>query len=110
MARLKIVVLAVLCFSTAASAGSVLSTVKSVRVDESGLGIVEFFSLLGGAAGCVGSGYEKSMAFDANTAGGKSILSAALTAKASGSTVYAIGTGACPIYGIVEKVREFRVQ
>jgi hypothetical protein len=75
-----------------------------VRADKSGKGIIEFDKpLYSSPAACgVSGGYTKHLAFDTNTAGGKSIMSIALAAQASGATILARGTGTCDIYSVVE--------
>jgi len=80
------------------------STVQSVRVDFSGYGYVTFASAPAGnsSAPCVASGYGHVLAFDTNTSGGKAVYALVLAAKLSSGTVYAVGSGSCPIYGIVE--------
>lgn len=80
--------------------------VDYVRVDKSGKGYIQFKSALigtssGGPASCTTT-YVKALAFDTNTAGGQAILSAALSAQARDTTMYAIGTGKCDIYGVME--------
>jgi len=78
--------------------------VDFVRVDQTGFGYVEFkTNLVGTPASCTQSGYTKSLAFDANTAGGKAIMSLALAAKTSGRKILARGTGACAVYGVMEQ-------
>ncbi len=74
-----------------------------VRVDRNGLGLVRFISdLTNTPPSCTQTAYTRSMAFDTNTAGGRSILSVVLAAKASGKKVYARGTGSCDVYGVME--------
>lgn len=89
--------------SSVMAAGSANSKVSSVRIDKSGMGIVEFYeNLAGSPAGCI-SGYPKHLSFNANTDSGKAIMSLALSAHATGKVVIASGTGACDEYGgIVE--------
>lgn len=76
--------------------------VIKVRVDKSGKGMIEFDRpLTSTPAACI-NGFQTWLAFDTNTAGGKSIMSIALTAQASGERILARGTGACDIYSVVE--------
>ena len=78
--------------------------VEYVRVDTSGLAYVNFKSaLINEPASCTEKpGFTHALAFDTNTAGGKSILSVVLTAQASGKLIYALGTGLCDNYGVIE--------
>lgn len=79
------------------------ATVTQVRVDKSGAGYVVFDKpLYDTPANCTQSGYKNVLAFDTNEAGGKAILSIVLAAQASGKKVTAVGTGTCPIYGVME--------
>lgn len=80
--------------------GSVTAKVVDIRVDRNGLGMVIFDQPIAGSPpSCVHVAYTNALSFDANTAGGKAILAAALVAKASGDTVNAYGTGECANYG-----------
>ncbi|HTF97838.1 MAG TPA: hypothetical protein VL995_17005 [Cellvibrio sp.] len=76
--------------------------VIKVRVDKSGKGMIEFDKPLYSSPPACASGYPTWLAFDSNTAGGKSILSIALTAQASGALVMARGSGTCDIYSVTE--------
>ena len=78
--------------------------VEYVRVDTTGLAYVNFKSaLINTPASCTEKpGFTHALAFDTNTAGGKSILSVVLTAQASGKLIYALGTGLCDNYGVIE--------
>ncbi len=78
-------------------------TVYQVRVDQSGMGYVHFSSALTGTPATCASSHPKQLAFDANTDGGKAILSMALSAKMSGKKIYASGTGSCEGYNVVER-------
>lgn len=79
------------------------ATVTQVRIDKSGAGYVVFDKpLYDSPASCTQSGYKNVLAFDTNEVGGKAILSIVLAAQASGKKVTAIGTGTCPIYGVME--------
>jgi hypothetical protein len=78
--------------------------VKSVRVDQNGKGIVEFSKPLiehSGARPSCGS-YLSHLAFDVNTEGGKAIYSLVLAARSNGQRIFALGTGNCSTYGVVE--------
>ncbi|APD95710.1 hypothetical protein BM523_17865 [Alteromonas mediterranea] len=78
-------------------------TVETVRVDKSGRGYVKFKEPLSGEpATCINGNHDNHLAFDTNTAGGKSILSIVLSAHATGSKIHASGTGTCDVYGVVE--------
>jgi ABC-type Na+ efflux pump permease subunit len=83
------------------AAGTVANVqVVSIRVDTDGRGIITFSAALGGTPpSCVVSAYTSSVAIDTNTAGGKSALATALTAKAEGSSVWVYGLGSCSVYG-----------
>lgn len=83
----------------ALASGYVTAKVASVRVDQTGKGMVMFDQAVGGQpASCRHSAYENALAFDSNTPGGKAILAMALSAKAIGNTLLAYGTGTCTIY------------
>lgn len=76
--------------------------VDFVRVDKSGKGYVNFKSpIIGEPASCTTT-YLNALAFDTKTDGGKSILSVALTAQATGKKILAKGTGDCGVYGVME--------
>lgn len=102
----KILLPFLLAFSGAGYASGLANgyEVDYVRVDHTGLAYVNFMSaLINSPASCTETpGFTKALAFDTNTAGGKSILSVVLMAKASGKTIYAVGTGSCESYGIIE--------
>jgi hypothetical protein len=70
-------------------------------VDRTGIGMVVFDKpVIGDFATCRNSAaYANALGFDANTAGGKAVLAMALTLKATGDLVSAIGTGACTSFG-----------
>lgn len=77
--------------------------VVHVRADASGKGYIKFDKILQNTPpSCVSSVQDKKLAFDTTTAGGKSILSLALAAQATGTDIYAKGNGKCDIYGTVE--------
>lgn len=81
------------------AAGSVSAHITSVRVDSTGTGIIYFDQPIGGTPPtCVQSGYANALSFDANTAGGRAILAAALASRALGNQIYALGKGTCTIY------------
>lgn len=98
--RFKYLVLLALCVTLKAEAiGYVLGKVSAVRVDKDGRGMVMFDrNLSSSPASCVSSSYANALAFNSNTAAGRAILAMALSAKMSGGTVSAYGTGACTIY------------
>lgn len=89
----------VLGHPSADAAGNVQSSIATVRVDSDGKGIVKFSQVIGGTPpGCVAQGFNAMMSFNANTTGGRAILAAALAAKATSSTVLAVGVGTCMLY------------
>lgn len=101
MYRLLAVALFFGCTSSAFAYGTVTATVASVRIDADGRGMV-FFSqaMTGTPPSCVlAAAYNHALAFDTNTAGGKSILAMVLAAKATGDTISAIGANGCNLYG-----------
>lgn len=78
-------------------------SVENVRIDKNGYGFIKFVEALQGTpATCISGGHTSHLAFDANTAGGRGILSLALSAQAAGKKIYAVGTGTCDQYGVVE--------
>jgi len=101
MIRLVLFAFLALAISSHAMAyGTVSGKVIAVRVDATGIGMVIFDQPVTGApAGCRISAYANALAFDTNTAGGKTIAATALAAKATGDTISAIGTGTCNIFG-----------
>lgn len=110
----RVVLLALLfCgISPAFAVGTVIGTVVRVRVDSSGKGMILFSANVSGAAvNCASTYYPNALAFDSATPGGKSILAAALAAKATGDMLEAYGTGQCVIYGsgVVEDVQYLQV-
>ncbi|WP_424195366.1 hypothetical protein ACMYR3_05730 [Ampullimonas aquatilis] len=95
---LQIILLLVMPFQVYAFGTANFYTVNYVRVDNSGLGYVSFTSSLVGTPASCTNGYTKELSFDTNTPGGKSILATVLTAKATGKTIYALGTATCAQY------------
>lgn len=80
-----------------------LYEVDFVRIDKSGLSYVKFTTNLAGTpASCTAAGYQAALSFDTNEPGG-AILSTVLAAKAAGKKIYAVGTGVCPNYGVMEQ-------
>lgn len=80
--------------------GSVSATVVSVRIDQTGNGMVFFDQNIGGAPpSCVITAYRNALAFNTNTAGGKSIYAMVLAAKATGAAINVVGLGTCNIFG-----------
>src|SRR5262245_51749710 len=75
------------------AAGSINARVTSVRIDQSGNGMIFFDQNVTNSPGCVISAYLNALAFNTNTAAGKSIYAMGLAAKAQGSTVVAYGLG-----------------
>ncbi|WOI37718.1 hypothetical protein R1T43_01380 [Alteromonas sp. CI.11.F.A3] len=75
--------------------------VDQVRVDRNGKGYVQFVNnLVETSPSC--STHPKHLAFDVNAPGGQAIFSLALAAKASNKKIWAVGTGTCDVYGVVE--------
>ncbi len=94
-----------LFFTPLVSAGVIFggATVLTVRIDGSGFGIVTFSPpATGTPASCAVPTYANSLAFDANTEGGKAFVAAMVAAKMGGLPVRAFGLGTCAKYGIVE--------
>jgi hypothetical protein len=74
--------------------------VTQIRVDRDGRGIATFDHVLGGSPpGCVHTAYVRSLAFDTNTPGGRSVLAFLMTARAAQDLLTVRGTGSCAIYG-----------
>lgn len=74
--------------------------VVSVRTDATGNGLVIFANdLVGTPASCAGAAFGKHLAFDATSPAGKAILSLALFAQGTGKKIFAMGKGACTVYG-----------
>lgn len=92
--------------ATAQAYGTVNGKVKLVRIDRSGLGMIEFDRLIGNTpASCRAEPYTSHLSFDVRTDGGWAIYSIALLAAASGKTITAIGLGVCEEYSnIVESM------
>lgn len=79
---------------------SVDAKIIQIRVDRDGIGMIFFDKpVSGGSPACINPYYNNALAFNSNTAGGKSQLSVALAAKAMGISVVAYGLGTCAIYG-----------
>jgi hypothetical protein len=97
----KIFATVLLFISTLAQAGSINSTVNSVRIDRSGKGMVQFSSPITQVASCSTGNYASYFSFNTNTDAGKAIYSMVLAATASGKRVVAYGTGTCLDYGNV---------
>lgn len=75
--------------------------VESVRVDEEGKGFVTFEAPLANQPACVKNTYRKMLSFSTKTVEGNAILSLVLTAKATGKTITARGSGQCAHYSSV---------
>ena len=75
--------------------------VHYVRADASGRGVVMFTADINNQAVCSDVGYERRMAFDANTAGGRALLALFTSAKLGNKDVLAYGSGGCSIYADV---------
>jgi hypothetical protein len=97
---LPFLLLGLLIGSHVLAAGYLTAHVIQVRVDRQGQGMVVFDATISGTQpSCVAAPYVNAFAFDANTAGGRAILSTALSAKATGSMVTVYGNAACSTYG-----------
>ncbi len=97
------VIVMVFSSAEASASGNAYSTVSSVRVDASGKAVVTFSGILTGTlATCMSGDNASSLAFDVNAAGGKGLLSVALSAKATGLKLKAKGTDACTTYPTME--------
>lgn len=100
MRVLASVFLAVLIPCRVLAAGQVTSAVSSIRIDQSGNGMVFFDQNINGTRpGCMIVNYQNALAFNANTAGGKAIYAMALAAKATGTTISVFGLGTCNVFG-----------
>jgi hypothetical protein len=100
--RVSTAIAAWLISSSAFAIGSATNvTVTDVRIDADGKGMVYFSSPLGsGSPTCVQSGYANALAFDTNTAGGRSILAFVLAAQLSNTELTGVfGYGTCNVYG-----------
>lgn len=98
--KLRAMILAALIPCPVLAAGSISGTVTSIRIDQSGNGMVFFDKNVSGTPpGCVISAYQNAFAFNTNTAGGKAIYAMVIAAKASGATIVAYGLGTCGTFG-----------
>ena len=85
--------------STAYGIGSVQDAkIIKVRVDNNGPAMIIFDKQISGTPPACPT-YTNGFGIDTTNPGGKSVLSMALAAKATGSSVDAYGTGACGVYG-----------
>ncbi|MEP0176630.1 MAG: hypothetical protein ABJH28_09240 [Paraglaciecola sp.] len=111
MKKIVIAILLFLSFNIFAAGVANTFTVGFVRVDKSGKGYVQFTEALTGTRpACSKSNYSSALAFDTTSEGGKSILSVAFMAKATGSTLYVVGTNTCDVYGVMEDWSYGRVE
>jgi hypothetical protein len=96
-----IIILSMLVASQAYGIGSVSNAkVIQIRIDLNGRAMIFFDQQIGGTpAACVNDAYNNALGVDASTAGGKAVLSLALTAKTTGSPITAYGLGSCGVYG-----------
>jgi hypothetical protein len=79
--------------------------IEQVRVDENGRGFIVIpAQTSGGHALCRASYNNDRLAFDSNTAGGKSILQVARAAHLSERTIHVVGTGDCDTYSNIEDI------
>lgn len=105
MRKIKYSFLALMSFTSIIEAKGLanLYEIDYVRADRTGKGYVKFKSdLVGTPASCTRSDFKKTLSFDTSTAGGKAIMSIALSAKAAGLRIRTYGTGNCSEYGIME--------
>jgi hypothetical protein len=91
---------AALClFSSTAFAGQMLGVkVEIIRVDNTGLGLVQLNGTLTNGAAC-GAPLSKSFAFDTRTEGGRAFLATLTAAMLANRSVNISGTNACALYG-----------
>ncbi|HEY8101775.1 MAG TPA: hypothetical protein VIF82_13585 [Burkholderiaceae bacterium] len=86
------------CFASVAFAGGTVGPahVVAIRINPDGTGMVQFDQIVSGSPNCAGTyaPYNSMLSFG-NTSQGKEVLALALTAKAMGSTIQAIGLGSC---------------
>lgn len=99
---LVFMILSIICSTSYAVGTAIGYTVQNVRVDKSGFGYIKFVQALQGSPATCISNHDFNLSFDTNTAGGKGVLSLALTAQATGKRIEAWGTGTCNEYGVVE--------
>jgi hypothetical protein len=98
--RNSLVVATLLVASQFASAGGyIFGKVVQIRVDPSGLGMVTLNTAATGSPSCVIPYYSTSIAFNTNTAGGKSQLAVIMFSRAKGSNIAVWGAGTCTAYG-----------
>ncbi len=101
MKRLMFLLIGICLSAQAYAVGGVVNvTVLKVQVDQDGKGMVVFSQPVGVTPpACVNPLYANAMSFNMANPGGRGIMALALTAKTSGSTITAYGTGDCTIYG-----------
>lgn len=102
MKKVFIFILGIFLYTSALAGSSAFSNVNvlGIRIDTSGYGIVTFSAPpVTPGPSCIVAFYANSIAFNSNTAGGKSFLTAMLAAKMAGTTVSVWGLGTCTIYG-----------
>lgn len=101
MVRVTSFIIAVLCAFQVYAIGSVRNAkIETIRVDNDGRAMVFFDQEIAGTPPpCVHEAYKRALGFDASSEGGKAVLSMALTAKTTGSSVTAHGLGICGTYG-----------
>ncbi len=74
--------------------------VVRIRTDVTGKAMIFFNKTISNQPSCVHPSYATALAIDTKTAGGKSALSVALTAKVTAVKVRAYALGSCNIFGI----------
>ncbi len=101
MKKILVVIMCTFFASQAFAIGHVnKAKVVKIRVDGSGKVMIFFDQKIEGSPTCVGHEiYKWALAADANTEGGKAVLSMALTAKTTGASVTVNGLGVCGVYG-----------
>lgn len=97
----KLIIGGLMMFCSSVYATSIHNAkIIQIRVDKTGIGMIVFDQPLQGTnPACINPTYKNALAFDTNSAGGKSILSVALTAKAQNANVFAYGLNSCAIFG-----------
>jgi hypothetical protein len=83
----------------AIAGGYIFGKVVQIRVDPNGFGIMTLSAVATGSPTCVIPYYSNSIAFNANTAGGKSQLALIMLSRSKGSNIAVWGAGTCTAYG-----------
>lgn len=101
LAPLLLGMVALFSQGVSASGSATNLAVGEILVDYVGRGVVRFNGPLTGTPPAC-STHGEHFAFDANTAGGRAVLSLVLAAQASGKTIRAYGKGTCDIHPNIE--------